>query len=125
MYQYLASSKCTRPKDIKVIDHKCCMETLFRNADRLAGMEQKMTENMKKKTLIQSFHPTHVLAYKSTGNRIDTNTSIDDIIEFMKLQKQAADTNERKNKRKPDGQTGGKDKDKKKGKLDKNKKKGD
>ena len=32
---------------------------------------------MEKKTLIQSFHQSHVLAYnKSTGNWIDANTSI-------------------------------------------------
>ena len=60
IYQYLASSKCNRPKEIEVIDQKCCMETLFRYADRLVGMQLKMAENMKKKTL-------HVLAYKSAG----------------------------------------------------------
>ena len=87
MYQYLASSEYTPLKKVKVIDHKCQMETLFRYTDRLSGMEPIMTKNMKKKTLIQSFYPTHVLAYKKVGNKIDVNTSVDNVMEFMKLQK--------------------------------------
>ena len=114
MYQYLSSSKCTRPKDVEVIDHRCRMETMFRYADRLAGMEPLMSSNMKRKTLILSFHLTHVLAYKSAGNKIDVNTSIDDVMEFMKLQKQAHDASDRKKKRdKPNGQNDN-EKDKKK-----------
>ena len=60
-------------------------------------MNLVMTDNMKKKTLIQSFHPTHVLAYKSAGNKIDANTNIDDVMEFIKLQKQAHDAGDQKN----------------------------
>ena len=76
------------------------METLFRYADRLLGMEPIMTKNMnmKMKTLIQSFHQTHVLAYKSTGKKIDDNTSVDNLMEYMKLQKQAHDATKQKNK---------------------------
>lgn len=80
-------------------------------------MEPKLMDNMKKKTLIQFFHPTHVLAYKSVGNWIDANTSIDNVMEFMKLQKQVADANEQKNKWKPDGQTGENEKGNKKKKI--------
>ena len=69
---------------------------------------------MKMKTQIQSFRPTHVLAYKSAGNQIDRNTNLDDIIEFMKLQKQAANLKRNSNKRKADDQPGGKDKGRKK-----------
>ena len=49
MYQYLTSSICICLKEIKVIDHKYCMGTLFRYTDRLSGIEPKMTKNMKKK----------------------------------------------------------------------------
>ena len=75
------------------------METLFRYTDRLSGMEPLMTKNMKTKTLIQSFHSTHILAHKRAGNKINANALIDDVMEFMKLQEQAHDANEQKNKK--------------------------
>ena len=61
-------------------------------------MKPQMSDNMKKKTLILSFHPTHVLAYKSAGNKIDINTLIDNVMEFTKLQKQAHDAGDWKKK---------------------------
>ena len=96
------------------------METLFRYADRLAGLEPLMLDNMKKKTSILSFHPTHVLAYKNAGNKIDPNTKLDNVMEFMKLQKQAHDAGDQK-KQKPDGQKET-EKEKKKKKFEKKKK---
>ena len=87
MYSYLGSEECIKPKDAEVLDHQNRMETLMRYADKLNGVVPKPADSSKLKIIFESFHPSHVMNYKLTGNKFTAATKLDDIIDFMKLQK--------------------------------------
>jgi len=63
------------------------METLMRYADRLNGVAPQPADSSKLKIIFKLFHPSHVMNYKLTGNKFTAATKLEDIIDFMKLQK--------------------------------------
>ena len=56
-------------------------------ADKLNDVAPPPANSSKLKIIVESFHPTHVMKYKLTGNKFTAATQLDDIIDFMKLQK--------------------------------------
>ena len=91
MYSYLGSQECIKPKDNEVLDHQNRMKTLMRYADRLNGMAPKPTDSSNLKLVFKSFHTSHAMNYKLMGNKFTAATKLEDIIDFMKLQKHNQD----------------------------------
>jgi len=87
VYSYLGSKECIKLKETEVLDHQNRMETLMRYANRLNGVAPEPAASSKLKIIFESFHPTHVMNYKLTGTKLTAATKLDDIIDFMKLQK--------------------------------------
>ena len=83
MYTYLGSEEYT-----KVINHENRMETLRWYMDRLNGVAPKPAASMKLKIMFKSFHPNHVMMNcKLTRNKFNAATRLEDITEFMQIQK--------------------------------------
>ena len=86
-YSYLGSEECIKPKDTKVLDHQNGIETLMHYADKLNGLVPQPADRAKLKIIFKLFHLTHVMNYILTGNKFTAATQLEDIIDFMKLQK--------------------------------------
>jgi len=60
--------------------------------DRLNGVAPKPTASMKLKIMFKSFHPNHVMMNcKLTRNKFNAATRLEDITEFMQIQKHNPD----------------------------------
>ena len=59
----------------------------MRYADWLNSMALQPADNLVLKIIFKSFHLTHVMNYKLTGKKFTAATKLEDIIDFMKLQK--------------------------------------
>ena len=74
-------------KDTEVLDQQNRMETLMRYDGKLSDVALEPADSSKLKIIFKSFHLTHIMNYKLTGNKFTAATKLGDIIDFMKLQK--------------------------------------
>jgi hypothetical protein len=91
LIKYIESKNCKKPVDVNPMDHKDRIEVLVNIANRLQGNVPQIDANNLKKLVFESFPTSWQENYLMSGRPEVENATMNEIIEYMNINKQKAD----------------------------------